>query len=217
MVQPSFLKKYISYFTELPVKQVNSVYGLVDVTLEKGRYKLSTENAIHSYQDLYSVFANGFKNLHIQNHSINNLLVLGYGLGSISYLLDKQYNLTPDTIGIEINDDVITLCYQYGYTSSNINLLHYDAHEFVFETESKFDLICIDVFQDDFIPTKFEEKEFLYQVQNILAENGTVLINRLYHKHWKIETDKYFNEVFKEVFPDGKLMVLNKNCLIINH
>lgn len=60
------------------------------VYLSLGRLKLITGNAIYSYEDKYINFVEAFNFINIKNKSVKGALVLGLGLGSIPYILEKN-------------------------------------------------------------------------------------------------------------------------------
>src|SRR4051812_4478184 len=96
----------ISYFIDLNVEKKNSkLSGPVAVALSRGEYKLSTENAIYSYGKNYTSFAGAFHTLDVLHREIENVLILGFGLGSVVDLLEK--NTSIQKITAVDADDVI--------------------------------------------------------------------------------------------------------------
>ena len=88
-----WFKKYWSYIS--PV-HLESIQGLENQTLSvymsNGRYQLTTENAIYSYDDLYANFSLAFEKLDWKQFpEKSHVLVLGLGLGSIPYMLEKKF------------------------------------------------------------------------------------------------------------------------------
>ena len=107
------LKKILSYIFDFPIEKRQSRFsGEVIVSFHKGQYKLSTANAIYSFGKNYTSFDIAFKTLDIQNINIENVLVLGFGLGSVVDLLEYHpaiKNITESDIDEMIVCDTIPL------------------------------------------------------------------------------------------------------------
>ncbi len=218
MKQP-WWKIWLSYLTEISIERTSSEWNeYLDVDLYKGRYMLSTENAIYSFDDLYSNFSNAFKKLNLEQHQISKVLVLGLGLGSIPYLLEntfkQQYNYTV----VEIDEEVIHLANKYSLSQlkSPIEFLATDAYSYIFQSTEQFGLICMDIFLDDVVPSKFEEARFLQALKQRLSPNGVLLYNRLaLTSADKKNALDFFEQKFKAVFPDAEYWDVGGNYMLI--
>ena len=92
MRQPTW-KIWLSYFTEIVLERGSSDPNEdLQLGLKKGRYCLSTPNAIYSFGDLYDNFSKSFQQLDIVEKNIKDVLVLGFGLGSIPFMLEKTFS-----------------------------------------------------------------------------------------------------------------------------
>ena len=90
-IKPPFWKKILSYFFEFHIESAPSeINPHLYVSLNRGRYQLSTANAIYSFEDLYDNFFDAFKKVNLDQYPIKNVLVLGLGLGSIPLMLEKN-------------------------------------------------------------------------------------------------------------------------------
>jgi len=77
-------KKILSYFFELPLETILSNQQLpLTVCYHRGRFQLYSENAIYSWDDLYTQFRDVFNYLSIEIKEKKEVLLLGLGLGSI--------------------------------------------------------------------------------------------------------------------------------------
>lgn len=221
------LKKLLSYFNEFPLEQSESkINPHLSLTYHHGNYKLSTPRAIYSYGTKYHIFSEAFRLLKIEDFNIQQVLMFGFGMGSIPVILarnKKKYHFT----GVEIDPVIINWAKKYlpDEILKNIDLIGADAEDFVYNFSKfskavqveKFDLIAIDLFVDDEVPEKFEKKEFLKKLSGFLNDNGIILYNRFADNRFQSKkTEDYFNDIFKVVFSDAKMLKINLNRMLVN-
>ncbi|MEL7021873.1 MAG: hypothetical protein AAGK47_09700, partial [Bacteroidota bacterium] len=97
-------KKWLSYLTEIHIESAPSeINPHLYVSLRRGRYQLCTANAIYSYEDLYSNFYKAFEQVNLHKIKGDRVLILGYGMGSIPYILEKKMNYDFNYTAIEID------------------------------------------------------------------------------------------------------------------
>lgn len=216
----SALQNLLSFFYELPIeKKSSSINPSLEVTYHKGNYKLATRNAIYSFGTQYTVFADAFRILKIPSRNIPTVLCLGFGLGSIPVIIEKKNsNSVQHYVGVEIDPVIIELAKKY--LNKNIlqktEIICSDAFNFINNCERHFDLIAVDIFVDDEVPEKFEQKEFLVKVKDLLSENGILLYNRIAGKKFqKKKSMDFFNKEFKGIFSSSRMLQLNKNIMLV--
>lgn len=219
MKQP-FWKNILSYLTEFHIESAPSeINPHLYVSLSKGRYQLSTANAVYSYGDLYDNYFKAFRKKGVLKSNIETVLVLGFGLGSIPFMLEKKFGKKYHYTGIEIDENVIYLAEKYVLhdLKSPVELFCADAFAYVMQCREKFDLIAMDVFLDDLVPNQFESSEFLNALKGLIAENGTLLYNRLSLTDEDLENTQFFFEhQFKPVFPNGIYLDVGGNWMLMN-
>lgn len=217
-MQPPFFKKILSYLTELHLESAPSdINPHLYVSLNNGRYQLSTANAVYSYGDLYDNFSKTFDQLQPQLTDKMNVLILGFGLGSIPYMLEKIYGKRMYFTAVEIDENVIYLADKYvlDELEAPIQLICADAFAFVMQCQEEFDLICMDVFLDDIVPPKFTGKSFLEALKNLLEPDGRLLFNRLALTSEDLDrTSRFFEREFKSVFPQGTYLDVGGNWML---
>lgn len=219
--QPKW-KHWLSWLTDVPLEKVQSpLTGSLEVALSKGRLLLSANNAIYSYDDLYYNFSNSFAKLNLSKiPEHGHALVLGFGLGSIPFILEKNFGKQLKYTGIEIDGEVIKLAKRFSLPrlASKVQLLENDALAFAAkERETLYDLICMDVFIDDSVPQAFQERAFLQHLEAILHPDGVLLFNRLSRNEMEeLDSHRYFETVFKSVFPNGKHLKIGGNWMLIS-
>jgi SAM-dependent methyltransferase len=219
MKQPLW-RHWLSYMMSQPIEETASPHNpYLRVVLKNGRYQLQTLNAIYSYGDLYDNFSKAFEKLDLERAGVQRVLILGFGLGSIPLMLEKMFHKNYDYTAVEIDAEVLRLAKKYVVTdlSSKITFHTTDALEFVAFSEEQFDMICMDVFIDDTVPTAFEQEEFLMNLQKILSPNGLLLFNKLaFFKKDKQSAMNFLKHPFKHVFTEGGYLDVQGNYILLN-
>lgn len=219
-VKQPFWKTWLSHFMEFRIEQIPSVYSnKLEIIYKKGRYALCTPNAVYSYDDLYFNFRDSFLQLPLDKLPIKNVLVLGVGLGSIPLLLETIFNKNYVYTLVEIDPKVIDLAQKYNldHLKSPIEVVCADAFEFVQQCPQKFDLIAVDLFIDDVVPSVFETQAFLEALKTLMTEKSILLYNRLtYNQRFERLTTEFFEQSFKKVFPQADFIELSGNKMLLN-
>ena len=87
-----FWKRWLSYLTPIRLEESASEYNPeLTVMLDRGRLQLLSGNAIYSWDDLYHNFTRAFTQLQPENLGYQDVLLLGLGLGSVPYILEKKH------------------------------------------------------------------------------------------------------------------------------
>lgn len=216
----SILKYLASYFVDVRLEQQQSDFsGPLEVIYRNGRYALCTENTVYSYDDLYVNFRDSFKQININQFVIRKVLVLGLGLGSIPFLLEKNFKKKYHYTLVEIDPKIVNLAKQYTLRKlqSNYEVICLDAFEYMKNCSETFDLIAVDIFIDDNIPNSFESIEFLQNVKKALSPNALLMYNRLtYNEKLTARNKAFFENTFKKVFERGDMLSLEGNKMLLN-
>jgi spermidine synthase len=100
-----------------------------------------------------------------------------------------------------------------------VDLITYDAFEFVLRTKKKYDLIVIDIFFDTKMPEFLFEKHFIFRISQILQLKGFVIFNTMIltkeHNKRNLDfcelCDAYFKiEKLPRVEQHNELLILQK-------
>jgi spermidine synthase len=219
-MKQSFWRRLKSYIIEVPIETVESGYNpYLSVILKNGQYQLLTENAIYSYGELYDNFSKAFKRIDLDNLKIENVLILGFGLGSIPLMLETMFHKKYHYTAVEIDPEVLKLANKYTVVNltSPIEFHLSDASVYAAFSEEKFDMICMDVFLDDMVPTELEQEEFLLDLKKMLAPNGILLFNKLAHyQKDKNIAQSFFQNHFKRIFTEGTYLDVEGNFILLN-
>jgi spermidine synthase len=207
MEQPLY-KKLFSYFRDVHIESSSSDYNeVLDLYLVKGRYQLCTENAIYSYADKYDNFAKVFKLIDLDK--IDNILILGLGLASIPYIFEHIHQKRYSYTGVEIDDEVIYLASKYVLDGlkSDVEVINTDAYTYMCLNQTKYDLVCMDVFESDVIEL----------IKDALSKNGLLIYNRLFlHEADVKATNVFYEEVFTKVFPSARYIDTDGNKMLLS-
>ena len=212
-------KKWLSYLFEFHIESAPSQYNPhLYVSLKNGRYQLCTAHAVYSFEDLYTNFFQTFKHLDLNKREIKNVLVLGLGLGSIPHMLENNFQQNYHYTLVEIDENIIALAEKYCLSrlSSPTMTIQADAYAFIMQNHDQYDLICMDIFLDDVIPSQFESPAFLEALKSTLSDNGILLYNRLYRqKEDKQKTIAFFEGPFSEIFSDAQYLDVSGNWVLM--
>ncbi len=213
-------KRFLSYFYSFKIEHTSSEHNpSLDVYLKQGRYQLCTENAVYSYGDLYDNFTKTFDHLNLDELDVKKVLVLGFGMGSIPVILERLFEKKYDYTGVEIDCKVLELATKYVVPNikSTMKLCCEDAMKFVSDCKEKFDLVAMDIFLDDVIPSSFEQTEFLLKLSSLLSSEGVLLYNRLsLTKKDLTDTQFFYSNNFSTVFPQATYLDVEGNWMLIN-
>ncbi len=212
-------KKLLSYFSEIRLEETYSEYHpLLVVNLVNGRYQLCCEKAIYSYDDKYDNFRLAFEKLDFESHKWKTVLVLGLGLASVPFMLEKMFQQKMHYTIVEIDEVIVDLAHRYTLSDldSPTELVIGDAYQYLVTSQSKFDIIVMDIFNEDVIPDKFQSKDFFMMLQDHLNPDGVLLYNRLATTSDDMDENRQFLSAFKSTYPKGDYMEVSQNWIVYN-
>lgn len=177
--------KAVNYFFSFIVPQKmeerkSEVSGKLEVHYSNGRYVLDAANVNYSFGGLHNVFQKAFSQFNIKSRNLKNVLILGFGSGSVASILEHEYGKDMLIVGVEKDAEVIELTKKYFSIDEYKNLtLHCeDAYDFVLKpTARPFDLIVVDLFVDLLVPEKFQDEKFISALNQNLAPDGILFYN----------------------------------------
>jgi spermidine synthase len=214
-------KTWLSYLWEQHLESVSSEHNPhLYVSLSKGRLQLSAAHAIYSFEDLYDNFRLAFEAMDWKLFPGKKVLVLGLGLGSVPQILEQHCHRAFSYTTVEIDEAVIYLAQKYALhrLRSPMQVVCADASAFVLQCEETFDLITMDVFQDDEVPAVFLEKPFLQNLKKLLSPQGLLMYNMLARtKEDKKRTNSFYQNRFLKVFPEGQSLPVRGNSMLLSH
>ena len=174
----SKLKYFLSFIFDVKIETTESILDpFLQVVIRNGRLLLNTYNANYSYGSLQDAFRFVFKKIKIKDKNIKDILVLGFGCGSIAALFNGYKNV--EITGVEADEKVLALYEKYFIEeiTSELILVEAFAEDYVTTITKTYDLIIVDVFIDIEIPSSIKESSFYKPLQNRLNKNGILIFN----------------------------------------
>lgn len=212
-------KKWLSYVREIPIETLDSEFnGTLEVLMTKGRYQLCTPNAIYSFDDKYDNFVKGFEKIDWVRFKPKNALILGLGLGSIPYILEHTLQKKLSYTAVEIDESVVDLVSTYTLPrlKSPIEIVCADAFVYAQTCAEKYDLVLLDIFISDKIPKKFETTRYYEMMEDLIAPEGLLLVNKLAMTEKDRNAAAKNFKVFQQTFPNSVSLDVDNNYIFFH-
>jgi spermidine synthase len=211
-------KRLFSYLVEIPVEEVFSKHsGLLEVSIQRGEWKLSSPNAIYSYGRHYTSYQIAFDSLGINDFPVQRVLILGAGIGSVARLLSGHPTIEDMTV-VDIDEVVISLAQKYWPIEEGV-AVHFevaDAAAFVAQsTQAGFDMILSDVFIDDETPEQIIQETYLAHLYQRLSPAGILLFSKLDYTAADKAANQAFSKIFQSVFKQGYTIPAAGNLMYV--
>lgn len=162
----------------------------------------------------HQVWLEALKRAKSKNKNVKRALILGLGGGSIAQIISSLWE-GSSIIGVDIDPVIVDLGKKYlGLDKVNPEIIIGDAKDYLLKSNQDFDLICIDTYQGDVFPEKFESKEFVDLVSNHLSKDGMAIFNRLYYADKRKLADR-FEKVLRDTFGNVEGVYPQANVLYI--
>lgn len=192
-----------SYFYPIPILYRDSDKNkLLQIKLFRNEWMLSCGPAIYSMGTTYTPFVKSFARLLKKKKNISSFLLLGTGLGSALHILHKKYNIYPNAVLVEIDEEIIGLSrtYMEFKQPEKISWICADAITYMKENTQVFDVIGIDIFTGLHVPFGVQQTDFLSRCKLSLNPDGVCIINFIGHTDRDIKTfEATLHEVFSNV------------------
>ena len=147
----------------------------IKLELEQGNLVVNKGAANYSYGQLQDAFAQFFMRAEINWTEIKEVLILGYGTGSVADLIDAK-SASANITGVELKPCLLSWEKDYVKDHSR-NVICDDAAKFVTRYTRQYDMIIIDIFDELDVPEPFRGIEFLQRCRDLLSPGGTLIYN----------------------------------------
>ena len=217
------LKRILSYIFPITLlRKSSTVSGPLSVTLLSGKRLLNTPNTDYSFGSLQRILRFGLQKIGFERiQKQKNILVLGLAAGSVVETLVEEVKFREQIHGVDIDKDVIEIGRQY-FNLDKIKNLHIfltDAQDYIKTTPRKYDLVIVDIFQDDQMPAFLFAPAFFSQLKKILNKKGVILFNTIVKTKAEAQrnqnfiqffSDQYHIDHYPKVEGENEILVLNE-------
>ena len=217
-------KKILSYLYPIKVGERKSdISGQLELTLQNGILTLDSQHTNYSYGSVSHILYYGLKKVGIKRvKEMKNILLLGVGAGCIIELLQKIVGYKGQITGVELDPEIIKIATQhFGIDKvKNLTLHLADAQEYVQQPNlPHYDLIIIDIFQDDLMPPFLFTETFIDNVVKLLTPQGALLHNTIRvtpaaetrnEAFWTMLNKHYNVQRFQKVEGTNELFLIEK-------
>jgi predicted O-methyltransferase YrrM len=220
-MKPTAWQRLRSHLWPVPLRTLRTArHPRLYLQLVRGRYQLSTANAVYSFGDLYVNFTEAFRLLDLARLPGRKVLVLGLGLGSVIELLENRHHFAGIYTAVEFDEAIIELARAFTLDDigAPIAIIAANAEDFLREGApgGPFDLILMDIFFDVLIPPFFSTGTCADLVSAALAPGGLLIENRLYRtRKDKADTMDYYRKVFFPRHPAAICLDVDGNRMLV--
>ncbi len=151
------------------------------------------------------------------------VLILGNGSGTFATQCKKYYE-NVDVTGVEIDQKITDLAYEYFELPEDMDVVTYDGRAFLNAIDESYDVIMVDAYQDITIPFQMSSVEFFTLVSDHLNENGVMVVNMNMRSDSKGNINDYLADTIGHVFTNictcdvtgwsNKVLFASKNPLM---
>ncbi|EDM44321.1 hypothetical protein SCB49_04810 [unidentified eubacterium SCB49] len=192
------MKKILSYLWPLTTDTFDSATnGALEIVIYNGKKMLNSKDANYSYGSLQKILEFALNKIKLTD--TKQILLLGLGGGSVIYSLRDKFGYTGHIHAVEIDETMISIAKNdFNICSSNnLEISQQDAFKFVQENNKKQDLIIIDIFINNEVPSQFYSPLFCERISALLNKNGSFIFNLGISGKMTINTDnviQYFED-----------------------
>ncbi len=193
MIHIPFYKKLISYFHPVWIARRTSKYNpVLDIHYYKRRWQLATDNALYSDGDHYLPLLRSFSSIGKSIEQVRSVLVLGTGLGSAAAILETL-GAKAHTTFVDIDSVVLKLAIELmpGHLVSTVTPVCDDAKDFIRDVNITYDIVAVDIFISQDIPSFVTEEGFLRQCRTRINPGGHFILNYIvkdYEEYQQLKT-----------------------------
>lgn len=178
---PIWFIQAISYIWPVTVRQFESKFsGHLYIRYFMGKKILDTRMTNYSFGGLQRVLKRSLELLPYKQNT-KNILILGFGAGSVLETIRQQHRSKAQITGVDIDEVVFTIAKEEFeiVEGPNTRFVVADATDWIKYQSGKYDLIIIDLFIIDTLPLAATEHEFIEHIATALAPEGQLIFNTI--------------------------------------
>jgi Spermidine synthase len=173
-------KILLSYLYPIVIERIRCSNGKeAQLKLYFNQLQLTYHDAIYSFGTMYHPFVKTLKIIQGFLPDVKHMVMLGSGLGSGLKILQTKYQLFPESILVDKEEEIIRLSQDYMKLNSqqNVSWINQDAMDYLKTCSKKSDLILIDLFEGMEVDGRFKQIEFYQSLKQVLSQNGIAIFN----------------------------------------
>ena len=105
------IKKYFPAF--FPVERRKTAFQTLEINRRSGHFVLDSLHVNYSFGNLHRVFQHAFQMEGLDTDALHDVLILGFGAGSVARILQDEWGCAAKLTGVEVDAGVIDLAEKY--------------------------------------------------------------------------------------------------------
>jgi len=210
--------QYLASFTgDIPVQKYNSpVSPALEVCMSGGRLQLNSANVNYSYGPLHDAFSRYFRLDKPPLNPGDQVLILGFGGGSVAEILREELGYDNPITGIDADECVLDAAKRHFNIErlKDLTLVCSDALEFMEACRVQYQLIVVDIYVDKNVPGPFESAEFVRHLRRCLSDGGKVVFNKFAGTTTLEQQAGRLGRLFEQIFGNVRTfrIAVNRNA-----
>ena len=216
-------------------KTNSSINGEITIYSLFGSPKMYIGGLLQSGGIVSDIWKKGAKVVSSNMRQASSILILGLGCGTAAKVFSQKWPKAK-IVGVEIDKEVIRLGKKYFGLGQipNLKIICSDGIKVVARNQKsevrkskkntgswkleagsldKFDLVIVDLYLGEKIPSESESLDFLRDLKNLLNRNGVIIFNRIFWGKHKAQAEDFVKRSEK-LFSKVKLIRVIANLLI---
>src|SRR6218665_1023439 len=107
-------KRLLSYIYPVTIEKKQGEYlPTIEINLRNGTFLVDGDKVNYSFGSLHHLFRKAFADFKLEDQTIEKVLILGFGAGSIANILHKELQINCSITGVEIDSVMLDLADKY--------------------------------------------------------------------------------------------------------
>ena len=183
----SSFSRFVFWDDKQVIYEDESIYNYLQVKEDSNAYYFST-NVLFTVQSMikkdlsltgmyYDYCLSAAYMADIENKTDFSVLVLGNVTGTYATLLKTHVPYQTNITGVEIDQRIIDLSYEYFMMPDDIDIYCDDGRNYLNLNKDKYDLIMVDAYSSISTPFAMSTVEFFGSVRDHLKDDGVMVMN----------------------------------------
>ncbi|MDZ4773637.1 MAG: fused MFS/spermidine synthase [Planctomycetota bacterium] len=212
------LRWALSFFTRQKIVTRNSVHhALLEVSMVRGKTILDGASVNYSFGGLHEVFAQTFTRLDIRSRDVRSVLLLGLGAGSVIHLLRRDFGVKAPITALEIDAVMVEIAREHFELErwANLEVVVADAVAWTANTNRRFDLVVVDLFDEAEVPAACRTREFLETLEKRLNPGGMLAFNVVASRPAARDSARDFAGLFSATLGETRVLEVRGNLILV--